>query len=687
MCGLAGFWNFGTKRVKAETLQKVVDEMALALASRGPDDAGNWVHADSGIALAHRRLSILDLSPAGHQPMHSLSGRFTIAFNGEIYNHLAIRTELKLCGASQTWRGHSDTETLLAAFEYWGIENTLHRCEGMFAIALWDSKQRTLYLARDRLGQKPLYYGWSGREDYSSLIFASELKAFRSYPDFKPIVSRSALSNYLRFTYVPAPFSIYERIFKLESGCLLTITGRPVDQFTTCPPITGKPYKNMELRRWWALKETVISSRTKPFLDTATAIEALNSTLSKAVQEQSIADVPLGAFLSGGVDSSTIVALMQNQSACPINTFTIGFDEYNFDESAYARAVADHLGTNHHEMRVSSNMAQDVIPSLPSMYDEPFADSSQIPTHLVCREARRYVAVALSGDGGDELFGGYSRYSWGPRLWNRLSWMPLSFRQTIGDGIGAISTETWSRLGRLIGVPRLGERSHKLGNRLKSVGNMRDLYWSLVSEWEASTVLKDVANFHPSQWESNDALPDGIDAVEHMMFCDAATYLPDDILCKVDRAAMSCGLETRMPFLDSRVVDLAWRLPMTMKIRGNTSKWALRQVLYNYVPKNLIDRPKTGFGIPIGKWLRGPLREWADCLLDESRLRQEGYFHPKPIRELWGEHLTGKRDYTPKLWTILMFQAWLEGEKDRPQRYSATFPENLLDIGIHKDKK
>jgi len=660
MCGLAGFWGSGGKRQSADELNRTVGNMSDVLTSRGPDDTGTWADPVSGIALGHRRLAILDLSSAGHQPMSSADGRFTISFNGEIYNHLAIRSDLGSLENRPVWRGYSDTETLLAAIERWGVEDTLLRCRGMFAFALWDIDKRTLTLARDRLGEKPLYYGWSGEGEQGAFIFASELKALRAYPGFNASISRSALSQYLRFAYIPAPLTIYEGVFKLEPGCMLTISRIPPARISIEPLVVGKQYDSLKMRRWWSLEEVIAIGRVQPFVGEATALDALESTLSRAVEEQSLADVPLGAFLSGGVDSSTIVALTQSQSSQRVRTFTIGFDEAGFDESPYARAVAAHLGTDHHEMRVTSKMAQDVIPSLPWMYDEPFADSSQIPTHLVCKAARQHVTIAISGDGGDELFGGYNRYFWGPRVWNRLSWLPFPLRQLLGHAIEGVSVEAWDRASGITGVSRLGDKALKLGAHLSSVKGMDALYWSLVSEWDPASLVKGIRHVSPSQWESTDAVPEGLNPVERMMFCDTVTYLPDDILCKVDRAAMACSLETRAPFLDQRVVELAWRLPLNMKIRGNMGKWALRQVLYKYVPKELIERPKAGFAIPIGQWLRGPLRDWAESLLGETRLCQEGYFHPEPIRKAWAEHLAGRRDHTPKIWTILMFQAWLE---------------------------
>jgi asparagine synthase (glutamine-hydrolysing) len=628
---------------------------------------------EAGIALGHRRLSIIDLSPAGHQPMQSASGRFVIAFNGEIYNHLELRAELRSTAAKPVWRGHSDTETLLAAFEHWGVETTLQKTVGMFAIALWDVRERTLHLARDRFGEKPLYYGWTGQGVGRSFVFGSELKALRAFPGFDNPVCRKALVQYMRFMYVPAPRSIYQGIYKLEPGCLLSIRGQAPAAAPAQPLRPGVAYESLSLRRWWSLAEVVETGARSPIADEAEALQALEERLSAAVKLQSLADVPLGAFLSGGVDSSAIVALMQQQASRPVKTFTIGFEQAGFDESPYARAVAQHLGTLHTEMFVTAAEAQAVIGALPAMYDEPFADSSQIPTHLVCRAAREQVTVALSGDAGDELFGGYNRYFWSSRLWRRLSWMPYPARRLLGAGISAVPMAGWDALGRPVnallpgnqGIARVGEKAHKLAVRLQCVRNFDDLSLSLLSEWQdpAQVVLGEngVAVVEPRSL-LDDPLPKrGVEANElRMMYQDSMTYLPDDILCKVDRAAMATSLETRVPFLDHRVAELAWQLPLSMKIRGGEGKWALRQVLYKHVPRELIERPKAGFAIPVGHWLRGPLRAWAESLLDENRLVAGGYFHPAPIRQRWAEHVSGQRDHTPSLWAVLMFQAWLE---------------------------
>ena len=668
MCGLAGFLG---QAGDAQALAVRGQAMADAIVHRGPDDAGVWVDAPAGLCLAHRRLAIVDLSPAGHQPMASVGGRHVLAFNGEIYNHLDIRRQLQAAGVHTAWRGHSDTETLLRAIEHWGIEAALQRTVGMFAIALWDRAQRTLHLARDRFGEKPLYYGWLGGAQAPAFVFGSELKALRAHPGFDNPVSREALALYMRYLYVPAPHTIHQGLFKLEPGCLLSI-GLPLPALPTAALRAPAQHGSLRLARWWSLADAVQAGAADPIDDDGAAVDALQQALSRAIDEQSLADVPLGAFLSGGVDSSAIVALMQAQSSRPVKTFTIGFEEAGFDESPHARAVAQHLGTEHHELFVTAAESQAVIARLPAMYDEPFADSSQIPTHLVCAAARQRVTVALSGDAGDELFGGYNRYLWGPRLWRRLGALPYPARQALAGVMGSLSVATWDRLGApfqrrtagTAGVARVGEKLHKLARSIRGVHDADGLYRRLVSEWQdpAAVVRSDSGALREPATLLDDALPaSGLDELpQRMMYLDSLSYLPDDILCKVDRAAMAVSLETRVPFLDHRVAELAWRLPLHMKIRDGQGKWALRQVLYRHVPRALIERPKQGFGMPVGQWLRGPLRGWAEPLLDSARLAAEGFFHPAPIRAKWAQHLSGRGDHTAALWAVLMFQAWLE---------------------------
>lgn len=643
MCGLTGFWSFGGST--EETARDRVKAMAGRILHRGPDDAGVWLDANSGIALGHRRLAVVDLSPAGHQPMVSSGGRFVLVFNGELYNHLALRQELAATGADPAWRGHSDTETLLACIEAWGVEATLKRSVGMFAVALWDREQRCLILARDRAGEKPLYYGWQG----DTFLFGSELKALRAHPAFNAAVDRGALALYLRHNYIPAPYSIHQGIFKLPPGTWLELR---------------QGQRDLEPRAYWSLAEVAERGASDPF--TGSDVEAVDEVarlLGNAVAGQQVADVPLGALLSGGIDSTLITALMQAWSRQPVRTFTIGFDEKAYDEATHARAVAAHLGTQHTELRLSANDALDLIPQLPSMYDEPFADSSQLPTHLVMRLARQHVTVALSGDAGDEFFGGYNRYFLGPRAWRRMGWMPAPARHALGALMTCVPAHTinhWmAPLASRLGVAQLGNKAHKLGRGLRHVGGIDDLYVSLVTEWpDADGMVVD--GFIPANLlDARERWPKLADPVARMMALDGLTYLPDDILVKVDRAAMAVSLETRAPFLDRDVMEFAWRLPLHMKLRDGKGKWILRQLLDRYVPRDLIERPKMGFGIPLDEWLRGPLREWAGDLLAEDRLRREGYLHPEAITRTWNAHLRGQGSFGYRLWSVLMFQAWL----------------------------
>lgn len=666
MCGLVG--GVGGS---ANLLDEWVRAAAHAIRHRGPDDAGHWADVTAGIAFAHRRLSIVDLSPAGHQPMLSAGGRYVIAYNGEIYNHLEIRAELEQGNAAPAWRGHSDTETLLAAIERWGLEGALTRAVGMFAIALWDTRERTLFLARDRFGEKPLYYGWVGRSDQRAFVFGSELKALRAYPGFANEICREALAQYMRFIYVPAPRSIYKGIYKLEPGCVLVLRGDAPATPPSAPLRGGDSYGSISVRRWWSLAQVVEAGAANQITDEREAVDELERVLARAVQQQSLADVPLGAFLSGGVDSSAIVALMQKHSSQPVKTFTIGFEEKSYDESDHARAVAHHLGTLHTELFVTAAEARNVIPMLPAMYDEPFADSSQIPTFLVSKAARQHVTVALSGDAGDELFGGYNRYFWGPRIWSKLSRLPVSVRRALGAAMTAVPTRAWDAIGAPIGamlgstggVARLGDKVHKLGTRIQGVRDIDELYKRLVSEWQdpASVVLTgDSQSIVEPPSALDDALPTaGMDnAQSRMMYRDAMSYLPDDILCKVDRAAMVNSLETRVPYLDHRVAEFAWRLPLAMKIRGSEGKWALRQVLYRQVPRELIERPKDGFGIPVGPWLANDLSGWAADMLAVDSVRRSGFFCSKQVDARWQQHRSRRADHTLSLWAVLMFESW-----------------------------
>jgi asparagine synthase (glutamine-hydrolysing) len=645
MCGFAGFLQ-RSRVIAADAMADTVRRMADTLRYRGPDDAGTWTDPPAGIALGHRRLSIIDLSPEGHQPMISASGRYVVAFNGEIYNFERLRPELEADGHS--WRGHSDTEVMLAAFERWGVEGALERFNGMFAFALWDRADRVLHLARDRLGEKPLYYGWAGE----TFLFGSELKALRAHPSFRAAIDRDALASYLRYNYVPTPHSIYKGFSKLPAGHVLKI------------PAAARA--DVPTRAYWSLRGAAQAGLDRPLsCSDEAAVDELDTLLRDAVRIRTVADVPVGVFLSGGIDSSTVVALMQAQSSRPVKSFSIGFDEEGYNEARHAKAVATHLGTDHTELYVTPGEAQAVIPTLPQVYDEPFADSSQIPTILVSRLARREVTVTLSGDGGDELFCGYVRYFWGRRIWRRIGRVPGTLRSLAGRAITALSPQSWNAVmggvTRLVPATSLGEvtgdRLHKLAEVL-SVPSADVLYQGLISHWAQpdSIVLdsREAATLHNAA-EHRAGFDD---FTLRMMYLDALTYLPDDILVKVDRASMSVSLEARVPLLDHRVVEYAWRVPLSMKIRDDHGKWLLRQVLYRYVPRGLVERPKMGFGVPIDSWLRGPLRDWAEDLLEEKKLREGGHFDPQPIREKWAEHQSGTRNWQYWLWDILMFQAW-----------------------------
>ena len=624
MCGIAGLFRPGGG--EESQLSAIASSMTDALAYRGPDASGYWTHASTGVAFGHRRLSVLDLSQAGSQPMHSDCGRFTVTFNGEIYNHLDIRSELESAGGAPNWRGHSDTETLLCAIRHWGFEAALRRFSGMFALALWDARERTLTLARDRFGEKPLFYGWSGRD----LVFASELKALATHPAWSPSLNRNALTSFMRYAYVPAPSTIWAGIQKLPSASCVTFDAGAVAGRMPSP----KPY--------WSLREVVVAAQARRITDEGEAVAELQRLLSIAIKRQCLSDVPLGAFLSGGIDSSTIVALMQAQASQPVRTFTIGFGEGAFDEAAEARKVAAHLGTLHTELYVDPQTARNVIPKLPTMYDEPFADSSQIPTHLVSALARQHVTVALSGDAGDELFGGYNRHVWGNSLNKRFGAMPAVLRQMLGGFLRAVSPEPAGTMARIVGSTSLDHMYRELCS---------------IDDDPAQTILHGEEAGSWSAEEMN-KVKVKLDPLDRMTLADALSYLTDDILQKVDRAAMAVALETRVPFLDRDVVEFAARIPPGMKVRDGRGKWLVRQVLYQHVPRNLVDRPKTGFGIPIDDWLRGPLKAWASDLLSPGRLQTQNLFNVGRVTTRMAEHMSGRRNHGYWLWNVLMAQAW-----------------------------
>lgn len=642
MCGIVGFWS--DAQVHHEEAARTIGSMRDRLQHRGPDDAGLYVDVDAGLALGQRRLSIIDLSSAGHQPMVSACGRYVLVFNGEIYNHRAIRDELERRGQAPAWRGHSDTETLLAALMTWGARHALERLNGMFAFALWDREERVLWLARDRMGEKPLYYGRVGR----TFLFGSELKALRLHPCWQSEVDREALCQYFRHGYIPSPRTIYRGILKLPAGCYLEVcdSGR----------LVGLP------RTYWDIHAVAEAGLSSPLDDKPELIDLLETALREAVVSGMEADVPLGAFLSGGVDSSLVVALMQAASSQRVRTFTIGFREAAYDEAPHARRVAQHLGTDHTELYVTFEDALKVIPNIPAIWDEPFADPSQIPTFLLSALTRRHVTVSLSGDGGDELFGGYDRYRIALQLDACRRWMPTVARAATGYVTAGLSRV-------LEGIapvhPRLATRAAtylRSGADAVRAPTIECVYKDLISHWKAPERLVIGAGEPGSLLDQLEMWPDVNHTLERLMWFDQVTYLPDDILVKVDRASMAVSLESRAPLLDHRLVELSWRMPASVKFRDGTGKWVLKQVLCRYVPRDIVERPKQGFGVPIGTWIKGPMREWAESLLDDSLLRHQGFLRPDLVRQMWHEHLTGIRDRQFYLWDILMFQAWLEAK-------------------------
>lgn len=653
MCGIAGFF---TPRPMREPVQ-VLRRMSDTIAHRGPDAEGHWLEANHGVGFAHRRLAIVDLTDEGRQPMHSRAGRYTIIFNGEIYNFQRIRAQLETLGHS--FRGHSDTEVMLAAFEQWGVQQSLRNFVGMFAFALWDAQQHELILARDRLGKKPIYYSLKD----GTLIFGSELKALRAFPGFDASIDRAALVLYLRHLYIPTPYTVYEGTSKLEAAHFARFALR------------GAAITQIDHQCYWAADALQHEAAAHPSTDSVAAVTSqLESLLRDAVQLRMIADVPLGAFLSGGIDSSLIVALMQSLSTRTVRTFTIGFDEQHYNEAPYAKAVAQHLGTDHTEIYLTPKDTLAVIPKLPQIYDEPFADSSQIPTALVCQMARQHVTVALSGDGGDEGFGGYSRYVQALRVWARLSHVPMWMRRPVSWTIPRIPVQAWHALSAAMRSVTLGRcsadgfgyRMQRMADRLGS-STPQELYRHLMSYWlSPAWLVRGGREPGPSVLGDAPTQPDAARFVEQMMLLDILTYLPDDILVKVDRASMAVALEVRAPLLDHRVLEFAWHMPLSLKLHNGQGKMILRRILSRYVPEELFNRPKAGFGVPIQRWLKGPLREWVEELLDERRLRQEGNFDPAPIADVWRclRDSSSEWDYgAERLWPILMFQAWLDNTR------------------------
>ncbi len=621
MCGIAGYLN-----KDGQGSAEMAEQMAARLLHRGPDSGGAW--SDGFANLAFRRLAILDLTETGNQPMVSKCGNYTVVFNGEVYNFEELRKEL-----GGVWRGHSDTEVMLEAMIRWGVNEAARRFNGMFAIALWNRQTRELSLLRDRMGKKPLYYGWRG----NSFLFGSELKALSAHPDFEGKLDRNALAHYFRYAAIPSPLSIYQGISKLPPGCYLKV------KLDTAAPLIPE--------RYWSAKELV--QQPKETFSFEEAQTVLDRKLREAVRLRQVADVPLGAFLSGGIDSSLIVALMQAQSAQPIRTFTIGFEEAEFNEATAAKAVASHLKTSHTEWILTPERAREEIPKIPFYYDEPFADSSQIPTMLVSSLARKEVTVALTGDGGDELFAGYNRHFWIGRVWNVIAKLSPEMRQRLARSLKAMPA------GLVKKMTFVSNPMHKLDRITRLLGseNLSNLYQRVISQWNEPNELV-IGGREPSLWI--DEPEKDLSIEEWMLFRDLVTYLPDDILTKVDRASMAYSLEVRSPFLDPEIIQFAWRLPLSYKMKQGKGKLILRELLSKYLPRDLYERPKQGFGIPIGAWLRGPLRDWAEELLNEERLKREGYLQPSMVRKKWEAHLEGKENAENALWTVLMFQSWLE---------------------------
>jgi asparagine synthase (glutamine-hydrolysing) len=633
-------------------MNALVRRMAARLRHRGPDDEGEWVDAQAGIALGHRRLSIVDLSAHGHQPMLSHTGRYVLAYNGEIYNHALLRAELEASGPTVPWRGLSDTETALAAIERWGLEVALPRLNGMFAFALWDRQTRRLHLARDRFGEKPLYYALVN----GTFLFGSELKAFTLHPAWSGEIDRGALRIYMRYNYIPAPFTIFSAARKLPASSVLTVAVDPV----------RKTLSVGEVRHYWSATEIALAARQRPLQDRAQAREELRELFSRVVASRLMADVPLGAFLSGGIDSSLVVAMMTQKTRHPVRTFTIGYDDPAYDESVHAAEVAQCLGTAHRCDRVTPAEAREAIMQMPTIYDEPFADSSQIPTYLVSRTARRAVTVALTGDGGDELFGGYDRYFVGQRAFPLIRSVPRFVRRPLAAAIRGMPPRSWQSLlqsARRLGgggwlADLSGERLHRLAQQLRA-SSVVQMYEIMMARPEDATVPLQGCEERQSLFGGAQGWPSSLSYAESMMVFDTLNILVDDFLVKVDRASMSVGLETRAPFLDPELFEFAWRMPLDWRMNAHTGKLLLRDVLQEFVPAAIVERPKQGFGIPVGAWLKGPLRDWAESLLDERRLRAEGFLAPGPIRRKWAEHLAGTHDRQNEIWCAIVFQEWL----------------------------
>jgi asparagine synthase (glutamine-hydrolysing) len=654
MCGFVGIVQQVEQNY--EQMQRNLRCMSDILAHRGPDGEGIWIDTEAGVGFGHRRLAVIDLSAAGHQPMISNSERYIISYNGEIYNFISIKKELDSAGSELSWRGHSDTEVILAAVEYWGIEKTLSKLVGMFAFSLWDKQQRILHLARDRMGEKPLYYGMNNKV----FFFGSQLKAFTQHPDWQAEINRDALGLFMQYGYIPAPYSIYKNIFKLPPGTFLSIPVNTSESIANNIP---------EAKQYWSYLDSIVMSSDEEYRgDENGAMSELERILTRSITDQMVADVPLGAFLSGGIDSSLITALMQANSTTPVKTFSIGFKEKKYNEAQHASAVAKHLGTEHHELYLSPEDTLSMVPNIADVYDEPFADPSQIPTILLSQLARQHVTVSLSGDGGDELFCGYSRYFTDSRRWASINRLPYPARKVLSSLLLTTPYQVFNVLlywTRLFRTPDGKKGSYasaliKLAEEMK-FDHFGQFYDFRCSNWKHPTEI--VLNSQPTDSMTRDLSMNSLNFSEqcrYMMSFDTQQYLPDDILVKVDRAAMSTSLETRVPLLDHRVIEFSNSLPLSMKVRNGDFKWLLKKLLYKYVPQSLVDRPKMGFGVPIGSWLRGPLTEWSQSMLNETRLKDEGYLNSALVSKKWRDHLSGRHNHQGSLWHVLMFQAWLE---------------------------
>lgn len=642
MCGLTGFFN---SRETADRMTSIISAMTDRITHRGPDGSGIWCSHEDTIALGHRRLAIIDLTASGHQPMHSQHDRYVIVFNGEIYNYLDLKKQLQ--SKQYTFSGRSDTEVILALILEYGLESTLQKLTGMFAFALWDKQDKILHLARDRVGEKPLYYGFVN----DTFVFGSELKAIRTYPDFQNKIARTSIALFMQYGYVPAPHSIYDNVHKLTPGTYLTVSKATIH---------AKPTPKV----YWSATQVAECGLANPLH--VTDVEAIHQTeqlLNTIIKSQMISDVPIGAFLSGGIDSSLVAALMQINSNQPVKTFTIGFDIETHNEANYAKAIAQHLKTDHTELYINAQHAIDVIPKLPTIYDEPFADSSAIPTFLIAQLTSQQVRVCLSGDGGDELFGGYNRYRLGQSIWKKMALCPYPLRLAIQKLLLSVSPARIHHILKHLNIPMVGDKLHKFATVI-AAKSPEQLYQHFISQWSNP---HDLVLSHPGDPASTSILLhqlEGMHFIEKMMITDTLSYLPDDIMVKVDRAGMANGLENRAPFLNHQLIEFMWQLPLNMKVRNRTTKWLLRQVLAKHVPQHLFDRPKMGFGVPLDIWLRGPLRGWADSLLNKQHIEEQGFLRPDLIVTKWQEHVSGKRNWQYQLWTVLMFQAWMENEKE-----------------------